>query len=410
MPISMADTDDDEPLAHPHHPRVLAVVRAVLLDNRWPKHDLEIGVSEVELRAWASRKERPATVGAWKALCREVARNMAIDRVRSEKVGGKEATEPTDRLDEREAANSGDTMDAAIDRQRALAEMAAVVPAEDRPVFDRWALGLSQKEIARELSVHPREVSRKVTSLRKRFSTRYSAAAVGALLAAAVGAYFVFRDKLGPDDQAHNQTPSPSSAPSAPPGPSPEQLARRAKADDLRKLASAECADGHWTTCNKDLDQASDVDPQGEQARRVKRLRNEVMRGEIQDEIESKKTSMSRALRPDQKAKVVAALAASRGQALRLVCAPGPEPSHFCDQLAAAMTSAGWVVTRTNVAADAGLPYGLVIDVATDADEATQDAADTLAAGLQKGFLLARGPRDMATGGDAPLRLTVGPP
>jgi DNA-directed RNA polymerase specialized sigma24 family protein len=410
----MADRDDDEPLAHPHHPRVLAVIRAVLLDNRWPKHDLEIGVSEVELRTWASKKERPTTVGAWKALCREVARNMAIDRVRSEKVGGKEATEPTDRLDEREAPNSGDTMDAAIDRRRALEEMAAVVPAEDRPVFDLWALGFSQKEIAADLSIHPRVVSRKVTGLRERFTTRYTAAAVGALLAAVVGAYFVFRDKLGPDDQAHNQTPSPSSVPSAPPGPSPEQLAlqeqQRAKAEELRKLASAECASGNWTTCNQDLEKASDQDPESEHTRRVKRLRGEVNRGLIQQEIESKGVPAARSLRPDEKAKVVAAIAASRGQTLRLVCAPGAEPSHLCDQLAAAITSAGWTVTRANVLADAGLPHGMVIEVATDAADATQDAADALAAGLEKGYLMAHGPRDMAPGGGAPLRLTVGTP
>ncbi len=79
--------DDDEPLAHPHDPRVRAVSRAVLLDNRWPKHDLEDAVDDVEFRAWASQPH-PTTLGGWKALCRTIALAKAIDRIRSEKVEG----------------------------------------------------------------------------------------------------------------------------------------------------------------------------------------------------------------------------------------------------------------------------------------------------------------------------------
>jgi DNA-directed RNA polymerase specialized sigma24 family protein len=407
----MADRDDDEPLAHPHHPRVLAVIRAVLLDNRWPKHDIEDGVSKVEFRAWASKKPHPTTVGGWKALCRDIATKMAIDRVRSEKAGGKEATEPSDRLDDREAANNPDTMDAVIDRRRALAEMATVVPAEDRPVFDRWALGFSQKEIAKDLELHPREVSRKVSSLRDRFSTRYTAAAVGALLAAIVGAYFLFRDKLGPDERAHNQPPSPSSVPTAPPGPSPEQLAQeqRAKADELRKVAAADCAAGSWGKCYAHIDEAAKLDPQGDEARRAQRLRSKANRGLIQQELEVKLAPAPRSLQPAVKASFVEGLAASKGQALRVVCARGAEPSHICDQLVAAITSAGWVVTRTNVATGAVVPHGLLIEVASDADDATQAAADALAGGLEMAAVAARGPDDVAPGGDAPLRMTIGP-
>ena len=104
------------------------------------------------------------------------------------------------------------------------------------------------------------------------------------------------------------------------------------------------------------------------------------------------------------------AIAASKGQALRLVCVRAAEPARLCAQLAAAITSAGWTVTRTNVDADAGAAHGMLIEVATDADDATQGAADALADGLQQGFLMARGPHDMPPGGDAPLRLTIGEP
>jgi DNA-directed RNA polymerase specialized sigma24 family protein len=403
--------DDDEPLAHPHHPRVLAVIRAVLRDNRWPEHDLDNGVSEVELRAWAAQKRpRPTTVGGWKALCREVAKNMAIDRVRSENVGGKEATAPSERLDDREASNNPDTMDAAIDRQRALEGMRAVVPAQDLPVFDRWALGFKQKEIAKDLRMPPREVSRKVSGLRQRFSTRYSAAMVGALLAAVVGAYFLFRDKLGPDDRAHNQVPAPSTVPSTPPGPSPEQLAQRAKADELRKLASAECAEHKWSECDQDLERAGQLDEAGDGRRAVQRLHQKAMRGEAQDLEVKKAPGAGRSLAPDAKPKLVAAIAASQGQELRLVCAPGAEPAHLCDQLAAAIGSAGWTVTREPLVTDAGVMHGMLIQVATDANDATQRAADALADGLYKGYLVSRGPDDVAPGSGATLRLTVGAP
>ena len=113
--------DDDEPLAHPHDPRVRAVSHAVLLDNRWPKHDLEDAVDDVEFRAWASQPH-PTTLGGWKALCRTIALAKAIDRIRSEKVEGKASEVPTDRADTHLSANSGDTMEARIDRQRAIQE------------------------------------------------------------------------------------------------------------------------------------------------------------------------------------------------------------------------------------------------------------------------------------------------
>jgi len=211
--------------------------------------------------------------------------------------------------------------------------------------------------------------------------------------------------------RAHNQLPSPSSVPSAPPGPSPEQLAQeqRAKADELRKVAAAECAAEKWGACYRHIDDASKLDPQGDEARRAQRLRSKANRGLIQQELEVKHGSGARALPSDATASFVAGLAASKGQALRVVCVQGAEPAHLCDQLVAAITSAGWAVTRTNVATDAGVPHGVLIQVASDADEATPAAADVLATGLERSAVAARGPDDAAPGGDAPLRLTIGP-
>jgi hypothetical protein len=51
----------------------------------------------------------------------------------------------------------------------------------------------------------------------------------------------------------------------------------------------------------------------------------------------------------------------------------------------------------------------MLIEIASDADDATQAAADTLVTGLERSALFARGPNDASLGADAPLRLTVGP-
>jgi len=109
----MSDRDDDEPLSHPHDPR-----------------------------------------------CRKIAKDMAIDRTRSEMKGGKDSARPTDRADEHEAANSGGTMDAAIDRRKAIDKIAAQLSPAERPLFVKLALGSTQTEIAEELAMEPRQVSR----------------------------------------------------------------------------------------------------------------------------------------------------------------------------------------------------------------------------------------------------------
>jgi hypothetical protein len=210
--------------------------------------------------------------------------------------------------------------------------------------------------------------------------------------------------------------PSPSATtsvpqvPTAPPGPSPEQLAQeqRAKADELRKVAAVECAAEKWGKCDAHLKDASKLDPQGDEARRVQRLQSKASRGLILEQLEAKEAPGRRVLLPEANAIFVARLATSKGQALHVVCVQGAEPSHLCDQLVAAITKGGWVVTRTNVAADAGVTHGMLIEIASDADDATEAAADTLATGLEWSNLFARGPNDAAPGGDAPLRLTVG--
>jgi hypothetical protein len=170
-----------------------------------------------------------------------------------------------------------------------------------------------------------------------------------------------------------------------------------------------ECAAHKWGACYAHIDGASKLDPQGDEARAVERLRSKANRGLIQQQLEAKQAPAARSLLPEAKPSFVAGLAASKGQALRVVCTRDAEPAHLCDQLVAAITSAGWLVTRTNVASDAGVPHGVLLEVATDADDATQAAADLLATGLERSAVAARGPDDAVPGGDAPLRMSIGP-
>ncbi|HEX3344979.1 MAG TPA: hypothetical protein VHS09_10420, partial [Polyangiaceae bacterium] len=211
--------------------------------------------------------------------------------------------------------------------------------------------------------------------------------------------------------------PSPSSTspvptvPTAPPGPSPEQLAEehRAKAEELRATASTECGGFHWRPCMRELESAKELDPGGDGARATQRLRNKADRGITEEDTLTKGAPGPRSIAPDARAKLVAALGAGRGQALHLVCARDGEAMHLCDQVAAALGKAGWVLTRSQVSADKDGPLGVRVEVSTGADDATQANADRLAGALEEAFLAAHGPDDMAAREDeASLRLTIG--
>ncbi|HEY6459018.1 MAG TPA: hypothetical protein VIY73_02675 [Polyangiaceae bacterium] len=215
-------------------------------------------------------------------------------------------------------------------------------------------------------------------------------------------------------------TPSPSgtspvpSVPTAPPGPSPEELAQRedhAQAKQLRALAAADCAADKWADCEKKLGKADALDPAGVQERRVLRMRGQAERGRTAEMMEGKHTPFARSIGGKARSELVARLSEWKGQTVRLACARDPEPSQFCRQLASIFASAGWSVSRVVLPSgppDAGGVHGTLVEVATDASDATQMAADDLVGGLEDAYLYARGPNDVPPGSDAPLRVTIG--
>lgn len=217
---------------------------------------------------------------------------------------------------------------------------------------------------------------------------------------------------------APEETPS-AAAPSAPephgpPEPAPTVVAQR-EAEDLRKLAKQDCNVEQWGPCIAKLDKASELDPQGNFARDVQRMRRKAKRATIQDDADAgpEGTRRGRKLDATARAEMVRVLRGDGGAPgvhVQLVCAPDAEPKRFCDELAATMKKAGWLVSRSTMpATEAEGVRGELIEVATGADDSTQAAADMLAGVLTSNGVVPRGPDDMTPTPDgASLRITVG--
>lgn len=203
--------------------------------------------------------------------------------------------------------------------------------------------------------------------------------------------------------------------PHGPPEPAPTAVAQR-EAEDLRKLAKADCDAERWNDCVEKLDRASELDPGGNLDRLVQRMRLRATRAQAPQphdptsgagrpprELDATtRTAMTAALRGD---------GGSAGLRVQLACATAAEPSRFCDQLGSIMKKAGWVVARSALPVTAAALGSLRprIEVAENADETTQAAADTLAQLLSDDGWGPRGPDDMMpTPGDPPLRVTLG--
>jgi hypothetical protein len=218
--------------------------------------------------------------------------------------------------------------------------------------------------------------------------------------------------------------PAPVPRPSAPTqsvtaepeGLSPEVLAQRQQsrqhlAEALRDQAAAWCGAEEWAKCQASLAQASQLDPAGDGARAVQRLRGKASRGLTTEMMESKPgLVVPRGLTKEGAAALAEKIAPMAGQSAQLACARTGEAGHLCDLLAAAMRKDGWTVTRAPLveAADAGKLHGLRVTVATDAPDAVQAAADALADGLEGAYLATTGPDDAEPGADVPLRVMVG--
>jgi hypothetical protein len=229
------------------------------------------------------------------------------------------------------------------------------------------------------------------------------AAAAAALVLGGGGATLVALNSREP-------TPQGPTVPSqAPPEPPPTAVAQQ-DPQELRKMAKLDCNAGDWGDCLHKLDQAYDLDPPGNLAWDVQRMRKKANRAQSENDVSLKPGPVQpRTIDAGDRAALAKALHAYPGVRVKLVCSTDPEAARFCGQLAEVLKKAGWTLERSALATEAGEVHGQRVEVATDADDDIQRAADALVDGLVGSGNRARGPDDMAPAPPAlPLRITVG--
>ena len=229
------------------------------------------------------------------------------------------------------------------------------------------------------------------------------AAAAAALVLGGGGATLVALESREPTPQG---PPVPSQAQPEPP---PSAIAQQ-DPQALRKLAKLDCNAGDWSDCLQKLDRANDLDPQGNLGWDVQRLRKKANRGQLEREASLKPGPVEpRTIDAVDRAAMAKALHQYPAVRLQLVCSTDPEAARFCGQLADVVKKAGWGLERSALGTEAGGVQGQRVEVATDAADDTQRAADALVDGLVSSGIRARGPDDMAAEASAaPLRVTVG--
>jgi len=210
----------------------------------------------------------------------------------------------------------------------------------------------------------------------------------------------------------NSREPTPPGPPvplQGPPEPPPSAVAQQ-DPQQLRKLAKLDCNAGDWSDCLQKLDQAYGLDPQGNLAWDVQRMRKMANRAQLEREASLKPGPVEpRTIDAGDRAVLAKALHGYPGVRVRLVCSTDPEASRFCGQLADAVKKGGWALERSTLDTEAGEVRGQRVEVATDAADDTQKAADALVDGLAGSGIRARGPDDMAPEASAaPIRVTVG--
>ncbi len=166
--------------------------------------------------------------------------------------------------DDEEIERLASLSDAALDEELAAGGFdVAKERAEAQAVVDELERGVVARR-AKELEAGARARSLRPPSRRRPLAFWLAAAAVAAM--AAGGLVYALTHPVAPP--APHVVPVPSSAP-APESPSERLIA----ASELRKHAFAACAASHWEECLARFDEASRLDPAGDQEPAVKAQR-----------------------------------------------------------------------------------------------------------------------------------------
>jgi hypothetical protein len=187
----------------------------------------------------------------------------------------------------------------------------------------------------------------------------------------------------------------------------PDDSARR-EAEALRAAALHACQVHSFGQCRDGLDEASKLDPEGDYLPAVQRAREQARHGIARDSMHLKTVPPPRVLTPALATTLAAMLSRYPGQRVTLVRGGWPEAARFGEQLASAMTRAGWKVVSTRVVGDDALPAGVSVQFGIDANDSTQNAGNTLTDVLLDDRIVAMGPEDPPADAAAPLVVVIG--
>jgi DNA-directed RNA polymerase specialized sigma24 family protein len=278
-----ADTD-----ALLHHPEVVRVIRAIVLEFGIRDQDAEDGIADVQMRALETTepRDRPTDVRGWKALVRKVAYNVGREIVGRLCRRGKVNAGPTDGADEHATKSERSILEpherAAI---RAIVEDVLRAQAGGKHTGVMLAgmmTGAPPREMAQEAGIPSSQMRKQSSAFREMMRSRLVQAGVSIALITLLSMGSVKGYEHHQQVQARESFDS-NAAPPREWHRSVEwvplhTLPPAEKAAALREMAIDECGRKLWEQCASDLDMARAWDPSGEALPEVRELRKTLNR------------------------------------------------------------------------------------------------------------------------------------
>ncbi len=242
------------------HPDVLKVVRAILTRYGVPTQELEDAMQDVVLACLEYVRETsrdPEDTRAAIAIVRRIATRDAIDAARKRRSRGTQNVGLTPDPDDHAQPARRKLDDA--EKARILAILREEMTDEEIELLIARGAGVPHAEIAAEAGISPAASRKNAERTRKKAQGLLQArgywtagASFAALLGGVALIFWVVRE---PDNVAQS---------------------RAQYAAEQRRFAAQACHERKWDECEKALDRATNVDPEGDQAAEVKTLREMV--------------------------------------------------------------------------------------------------------------------------------------
>jgi DNA-binding NarL/FixJ family response regulator len=244
-----------------------------------------LGVSRVDLedetqnilRELLEVRIPPATREECIILARHIARQRAVDYLRKRAWRAKDDGGPTDNADEHPSVHDGAHDRDPIDRARQLRLLRDQVASGDisrrqLSILAGVAEGLAQNEIARGIKLSPQTVRNELALARKTYRSAWAKiAGSAALLTVALLVFLRLRHR---DSDVVGAPPPERPSVQPPREPTPKD-----RALDLRHRALHDCDVGRFRGCLKELDEARELDPEGDGAPALERARSRARAG-----------------------------------------------------------------------------------------------------------------------------------